>query len=80
MATPLSKHKLSGIGKATAIMVMASLAANPASLFLTVGVPGQILLFILTKIFTPLASMGLVMLNVGAGRLEQGPKDERGCK
>lgn len=45
---------------------MAVLAANPSTAFLTVGVSGKIIFWILEKIFTRLASSGLVILNVGA--------------
>lgn len=64
-----SKHKLDGIGEASASAVLASLAVNPSTLFLTVGVSGKITFFILSKIFSGFASMGLVVLNVGGERL-----------
>lgn len=50
-------------------MVLASLAANPATVFLTTGVPGKLLFALLSRIFSSLASMGLILLNVGAERL-----------
>jgi len=69
MSGPTSKHKLDGLGEASAAMVLASLAANPPTSFLAVGISGKIVFFILTRIFSGLASLGLVMLNVGAEKL-----------
>lgn len=51
-------------------MVIAALAANPGTLFLTTGISGKIVMFILTKIFSGLASIGLVILNLGAAKVE----------
>lgn len=67
---PLSqKHKLDGIGEASAAMVFASFAANPSTIFLTQGLPGKVIFWALTKLFSKMASFGLVTLNVGAEKL-----------
>lgn len=63
------KHDLGGIGDASAALVMAALAANPGTLFLTTGIQGKILFWLLSKAFTKMASVGLVILNVGAENL-----------
>ncbi len=65
-----TKHDLSGIGGASAAAIMVVLAANPSTLFLTVGIQGKIIYWILEKIFTRLASSGLVILNVGAEKID----------
>lgn len=64
-----TKHKLEGIGSASAAAVIAALASNPSTAFLAAGISAKILFFILTKVFSGLASMGLVLLNVGAEKL-----------
>lgn len=63
-------HNFTGIGEVSAAMVMASLAANPSTLPLTTGIPGKILFYILKIFFTYLASLGLIVLNVGAEKIE----------
>lgn len=70
MDGPAGKHDLSGIGGATATIVLAALAANPSTAVLATGFLGTIIKFLLTKLFTILASVGLVVLNVGAARVE----------
>jgi len=60
------KHSLTGMGGASAATILAVLAANPTTTFLTVGLQGKIIYFLLSKVFTALASMGLVLLNLGA--------------
>jgi hypothetical protein len=69
MSGPLGKHKLNGIGGASSAMVLASLASNPGTLFLTQGLSGIIVGWILRKVFSSLASLGLVMANVGVEKL-----------
>lgn len=59
-----------GIGEAGAAMVLASLATNPAFLPFTTGIPGKILFYFFKFLFSYLASMGLIVLNVGAAQLE----------
>lgn len=63
------KHNLEGIGVASSAGILAALSANPATSFMTVGILGKILFFLLSKFFSYLASMGLVILNVGAEKL-----------
>jgi len=65
----MKKHELDGIGGASAAAVIASLSANPSTSFLTAGLSGKILYWLLKKLFTYMASSGLVFMNVGAERL-----------
>lgn len=51
-------------------MVLAALAANPSTLFLTTGFVGKIFTWFLQLFFTMLASGGLVIINVGASKVE----------
>lgn len=51
-------------------MVLAAFAANPGTLFLTTGILGKIVTWGLTQLFSMMASAGLVLLNVGASRVE----------
>lgn len=67
---PLGKHKLEGIGAASAAMVIAAIAGNPPTAWLVAGIPGKIISWVLTKSFSMMASLGLVVLNVGAERIE----------
>lgn len=67
---PLKKHKLDGIGAASASTVFAALMSNPGLAGLTRGFWGKIIFYFLTKIFSSLASLGLVLLNVGAAKIE----------
>lgn len=66
---PEQKHKLEGIGGASAISVLALIGSNPSMAFLTQGIAGKILYYSLTKGFSFLASGGLVMANVGIERV-----------
>ena len=66
---PDQKYRLDGIGGVSASAVMALLAAYPPTSFLTVGIIGKIVYFILKRLFSFLASGGLVILNLGAERL-----------
>lgn len=63
------KHDLGGIGGTSAALVMAALASNPGTTFLTAGILGKIVYWFLSSLFTKLASMGLVLLNVGTEKL-----------
>lgn len=58
------------IGKAGAAIIMAVFAATPATTFLTVGILGKIIFWILECICAYLASLGLIVLNVGAAKLD----------
>jgi len=66
---PSQKHKLDGIGSVTATSVMALLEAYPPTKFLTVGVLGKITYAILKRLFSFMASGGLVSLNLGAEKI-----------
>lgn len=66
---PSPKHKLDGIGGVSAAAAMAALAAFPPTTFLATGFLGRITHFILKRLFTFLASGGLVILNLGAERV-----------
>lgn len=70
MAGPLGKHKLEGLGAASAAMVIAALSSSPGTAWMVAGIPGKIIQWVLTKSFSMLASLGLVILNVGAARVE----------
>lgn len=70
LTTPSAeKHKLEGIGAVAAAAILAVLAANPSLAFLASGFVGKIVFWFLTKMFSRLASMGLVLLNVDAEKL-----------
>lgn len=69
LSGPIKKHKLEGIGAASASTAIAALSAHPGAKFLTVGVAGQILFFFLKLLFSSFASVGLVLTNVGAAKL-----------
>lgn len=69
MLTPFTKRKLNGIGDASATLVLAALAASASTVFLTSGLTGKISFWLLSKLFSTLASLGLVILNVGAEKL-----------
>jgi hypothetical protein len=66
----LRKHKFSGIGAASAAMVLAALASNPATAWFVVGIPGKVVNWILTWVFTIFASVGLVVLNIGSAKIQ----------
>lgn len=68
--SPLRKHKFKGIGAASASAVLAALASNPGTAWFVAGIPGKIVMWILTQAFSMLASLGLVILNVGAAKME----------
>jgi hypothetical protein len=69
-AGPANKYSFNGIGAASAKLVLAALAANPGTAFLATGILGTISSKILTKLFSMLASVGLVILNIGAAKVE----------
>lgn len=70
MSTASTKHDFKGIGKASALLVMTAMAANPATLALSQGFLGQIINWGLTMLFSRLASLGLVVLNIGVVSVE----------
>lgn len=65
-----SKHKFEGIGKASALATFAAMALNPALVWFTQGLQGRILFWILSGFYSRLASLGLVMVNVGVANAE----------
>lgn len=67
---PMDKHKLEGIGAMSAAMLFAILSASSGLSWLTLGCPGKALFWILTKLFSGMASLGLVILNVGAAKVK----------
>lgn len=66
LPAPADKYDFTGIGNASALALMAILAANPATVWLTTGVSGTIFKLVSSKIFSGLASVGVVFLNIGA--------------
>jgi len=66
----LKIYRFTGIGEASAAMVMASLLSNPATAAFATGIQGKVIFFILKIIFMLLASLGLIVLNVTAAKLE----------
>lgn len=66
----MAKYKFDGIGKAGAVATFAALAANPSTLWLTQGFIGKVIFYLLTMLYSRLASAGLVILNVGVAKVE----------
>jgi hypothetical protein len=64
-----AKHDLTGIGSASATLTFVALAGSPLS-FLTQGFLGKVTHYILTQIYSRLASQGLVVLNIGVARVQ----------
>ncbi len=67
---PVLKYKFDGIGKAGALATFAALAANPNTIAFTQGILGKIIFWFLTKLYSGLASLGLVVLNLGVAKVE----------
>jgi len=63
------KYDFTGIGNASAAVIMALLLANPYTSFLTVGLLGKINFKIISWLCSSAASVGLVFLNVGAEQI-----------
>ena len=67
----MSKYlRFAKIGEASASIVLAALSANPAFAALTTGLTGKIVFFVFKIIFMFLASLGLIVLNVGAATIQ----------
>lgn len=66
---PAVKYKFSGIGETGAAMVIAGLSSNPAFAFLATGFTGRVVWFLAKLVCMGMASLGLVVLNVGAEKL-----------
>lgn len=64
------KYKFEGIGEASAAMILAATAANPSTSFLAQGFLGKVVFFLLKLFCMLLASLGLIVLNVGAAKIE----------
>lgn len=71
MSSPnlFDRHSFKGIGAASASLVLAALSTRPELVFLTKGALGKLSYWLLTQIFSRLASVGLVMMNVGVSRI-----------
>lgn len=66
--TIANKYKFEGIGKLNATVVFMWLAQNVP--FLTVGIAGKIVWYLLVQVGSGLASTGVVLMNVGVAKLE----------
>jgi hypothetical protein len=64
------KHKFDGIGQTAASIIMAGLAANPSTAILASGFLGKVMFIIFKYICMMLANLGLIVMNVGAEKLE----------
>lgn len=67
---PVTKHKLEGIGETGAAIIVAGISSNPSFAFLTAGFLGRVTWFAAKLVCMGLASLGLVVLNVGAAKIE----------
>lgn len=63
------KYDLPGFGKVQALLVFTAMASGPLA-FLTTGIPGKIVFPLLELAGEWLASKGLVLLNIGAEKVE----------
>lgn len=70
MAGPATKYDFSGIGAAEAKLLLAALLANPSTSWLATGLVGTFMQWLLTRVFSMGASVGLVLLNLGAEKVE----------
>jgi hypothetical protein len=70
VAGPATKYSFSGLGDASATIVLGLLAANPSTTWLATGFVGKVVNVLLSYAFSMAASVGLVLLNVGAERVE----------
>jgi len=69
MAGPATKYNFDGIGAASASLVIAALATS-GNTWAVAGVSGTIFKWLLTEVFSAAASVGLVLMNVGAEKVE----------
>lgn len=70
MAGPANKYKFSGIGNASAKLVMAFLVSQ-GQVWAAGGIWANIVSWFLAQAFSMGASMGLVLVNVGADAVEE---------
>jgi hypothetical protein len=64
------KHQFDGIAKFNATLIFTALAANPPTAFLTTGVLGKVLFFILAKLGNIMANNGLALANIGVDMVQ----------
>jgi len=64
------KRKFEGIGETSAAIILAGLAANPSTLFLSSGFLGKIVFQISKYFCMMLANLGLIVMNLGAAKLQ----------
>ncbi len=64
------KYKYEAIAEATAAMILVAIAANPSIAILAQGFLGRVTFFVLKLLCMFLANLGLVILNVGAAKIE----------
>lgn len=63
------KYRFEGIGATSATLTIAALAASPLA-WLTQGIQGRIVFHVLKWLYMGLASKGLIVLNIGAAKVE----------
>lgn len=63
------KYKFEGIGATGASIIMAGLGANPSTAWIATGFIGKVVFFVVKLFCMWLASLGLIVLNVGAEKL-----------
>lgn len=64
------RHRFEGIGEASAAIILAGLSANPSTAFLAAGIIGKLVFFVAKIFCMMLANMGLIVMNVGAAKLQ----------
>ena len=69
MALPNQKYDFSGIGKGSALLLFTALAAGSGA-FLTQGIVGSVIFWLATKFFSYMASLGLILVNVGVANVQ----------
>jgi hypothetical protein len=67
---PVTKYKFEGIGETVAALVVAGLSANPQFAWLVKGFLGRVVWFGAKLAGMGFASLGLVVLNVGAAKID----------
>lgn len=64
------KNRFEGIGAASAKAVLALFASSPSTAFLSTGITGRIASWFISGLFSKMASVGLVIMNIGAAKVE----------
>lgn len=67
---PVTKYKFEGIGETGAAVILAGISSYPAFAWATTGIIGKFTWFIAKLLCMGLASLGLVVLNVGAAKIQ----------